>query len=119
MAAWPAATWALAASSAAWALRTRARSSSSSWQAADVHARQWLAGLDEGALVDQDGLHAPGQLGGHIDLGGLDAAIAADEAFARPVVAQHLPGHQGCYCNERPRCTCRNHPFFPFLSDRD
>ena len=56
-------------------------------QAADVHARQWLAGLDEGALVDQDGLHAPGQLGGHIDLGGLDAAIAADEAFARPVVA--------------------------------
>ncbi len=70
-------------------------------QGVDLHAGQGLAGLDEGALIDQHVLDAAGQLGRHVDLGGFDAAIAADKALAGTAVVQGAPtvvaeqGHDG------------------------
>ena len=46
----------------------------------DLHLRERLAGLYEISFVDHDVLHPPRKLGRNIDLGGLDAAITADEA---------------------------------------
>ncbi|MNP03437.1 hypothetical protein D3C76_953220 [compost metagenome] len=60
-----------------------------------IHARDHLAGLHEVALVDQDFRDTSGQLGRHVDLGGLDAAVAAGEAIAQPVRPECLPGECG------------------------
>ena len=49
----------------------------------DLHLRQWLANLHEIAFVDHDILHPTGELGGDVDLRGLNAAIAADKAGTR------------------------------------
>ena len=49
-------------------------------QGLDVHACDHVGAGDEVAFVDQDLVHPPGRLGGDIDLGGLDAAVAAHEA---------------------------------------
>ncbi len=59
----------------------------------DLHPRQRLTGLHEIALLDQDVLHPSGELGGDVDLGGLDAAVAADEAGARTGRLKGDPGH--------------------------
>ncbi|KAG1449458.1 hypothetical protein G6F57_016623 [Rhizopus arrhizus] len=60
-------------------------------QRVDLHAGERLAGRDEIAFNGQHVLHATGQLGGHVDLGGLDAAVAADEAVAGSCVGQQAP----------------------------
>ncbi|MNP20505.1 hypothetical protein D3C76_1130770 [compost metagenome] len=60
-----------------------------------IHARDDLADLHEVAFVHQDFRHPPGQLGRHVHFGGLDAPVAAGEAFAEPVGSEGLPGQRG------------------------
>jgi hypothetical protein len=50
-----------------------------------LHAGQRLAGADEVALIDEDGIDPAAQLGGHVDLGGFDAAVAAGQSLAGPL----------------------------------
>ena len=54
-------------------------------QALHLHAGQDLAGLDVIALAHRHLGQAARQLGGHVDLGGLDAAVAAHKARAWPL----------------------------------
>ena len=66
----------------------------------ELHPRQRLAGGHEVAFAHEDVLDAARQLGGHVDLGGLDAAVATDETFARPAVEQTVPGPPGQQCHD-------------------
>ena len=59
-----------------------------------VHPRQYLPGLNEIAFVDVDLDHSAGQLGGHVDFGGLDPPVAAGEALAEAARAHFQPGQQ-------------------------
>jgi hypothetical protein len=91
--AWRWATWARAVSRALWGVGdfgTRLRELG--LQGLDVHARDHVVARDEVAFVNQDRVHPPGRLGGDIDLGGLDAAVAAHEAAVVRSGAQELPG---------------------------
>ena len=83
-------------------------------QRVDLHVGQELAGGDEVALLYRDVLYAPGELGGHVHLGGLDAAIAAGEVVAWAGGAHLRPGIGACsHCRGRgtiirnPCKTCR------------
>ena len=49
----------------------------------DLHFRERLALDQKVALIDHHRFHPPGELGGDIDLGGFDAAIAAYKSLAR------------------------------------
>ena len=60
-------------------------------QRLDVHARDHAVLGDEVAFVHQDLVHPTGRLGGDVDLGGLDAAVAAHEAAVVRGRAEELP----------------------------
>jgi len=49
----------------------------------DLHLGQRLTDLHEIAFIDRDGLDASAQLGGNVDFGGLDPAVATRETGAR------------------------------------
>ena len=51
-----------------------------------------MAGGDEIAFFHQNALHAAAQFGCHVDFGGFDAAVAADETLAGALGAQGGPG---------------------------
>ncbi len=77
-----------------------------------VHARDDLAGLDEVAFVDADLADAPAELGRHVDLGSLDAPVAAGESVAQAIGAQLGPGQQA---DDDQRDECEQHPAKGFL----
>ena len=68
-----------------------------------LHVRQHLTGGDEVALLHQDIGQPAGVFGGHVDLGGLDAAIAADQACVPTVGAEPVPGSPGGHGDEDAR----------------
>ena len=61
----------------------------------DLHLRQHLVCLHKISLQGENLDHAPRILGGDIDLGGFDTAIAADKAFAQAFRAGHRPHAPG------------------------
>ncbi|MCY1533999.1 hypothetical protein D9M68_693550 [compost metagenome] len=65
-----------------------------------IHAGQDLALADEIALVHADFRHASGQLGGHIQLSGLDAPVTAGESLAQTGGPQPVPG-SGSACRQQ------------------
>ncbi|MCY1454192.1 hypothetical protein D9M71_712400 [compost metagenome] len=78
-----------------------------------VHACEDLLRLDEVALGDVDRDDAPGRLGRHVDLGGLDAPVATDEAIAEALGLQALPDQPASGCQHRQQCAAAN-PFLLF-----
>ena len=48
-----------------------------------LHSGQWLTRRDEVAFTYEDGFDTTGKLGGDIDLGGFDPAVAAAAAEAK------------------------------------
>ena len=75
-----------------------------------LHAGQRLVRLDEIAFAHQDVLDTSGQLGGNVDLGGLDAAIAGDESFAGAAVGKFRPAPPGQ--RDDHRCSGSDQEFF-------
>ena len=65
----------------------------------NLHLCQHLAGFHKIAFVHHDFLHAPGELGSDVNLGGLDATVAADEAFTRAGRFQSDPSHYRDHCD--------------------
>ena len=75
-----------------------------------LHPGQWLARCDEIAFTYEDVFDTSGKLGGDVDLGGFDAAIAVDESFAGAAVSKPRPAPPGQGDNNR--CSESDQEFF-------
>ena len=75
-----------------------------------LHPGQWLARRDEIAFTHQYVFDTSGQLGGDVDFGGFDAAIAVGEPFAGSAVGKLRPAPPGQRDNNR--CSGSDQEFF-------